>query len=131
MYDPLVLTPVVESSPSARRFTRAEADRSLVYLRPVARDVRACYGEVVRLRGLLDGLPEGERPGTAAVAKDFRRAMDRLAELADEVAAAGVELLDFEAVRLAFPAAKGDGCFTWQLGEKRVAAELSTCLAAG
>ena len=130
MYDPLVLTPVVESSPSSRRFSRAEADRSLVYVGPVARDVQAAYAEVVRLRQALDAVSGDRRsePGAA----EYRRAMDRLAALVDELAAAGVELRDFEEARLAFPAADElDGCFTWRPGEPGVSAEHEAQVASG
>ena len=121
--------------PPRKRFSIEEARRSLVYLAPIARDVAEAYAAVVRLPVAVDaGGGEALRPDTAA----YRAAMGRLAGLLDELAAAGVELRDFERGRLAFPAERDaedwdtDGTYhTWHLGASAVEAAALHHLAPG
>lgn len=127
MFDPSVLPSVPDSAASVapsvplhRRFTVAEANRSLVYLAPIAREVVAAYAEVIRHRRHLDTLDagDGDRPSAEAA---YRSTMDRLATLVDELSAVGVELRDFEHARLAFPTSDaGAGFLWWQPGEVAV-----------
>ncbi|MEO0586520.1 MAG: DUF2203 domain-containing protein [Planctomycetota bacterium] len=116
--DQLALALEAEIDDERRYFSLEEANRALVYLRPVVADLQAEYRNIVELRRRI------ERGGshTADAERDYDAAMDRLSDLVDEVHAVGVELKDFEQGMLDFPAWQ-DGrevLLCWQAGEPAV-----------
>lgn len=115
---PAMLRDEIESD-GRKRFTLEEANRALPLVQRVARDVVETYRRIVELRRELE--EDGARDLAEAEA-DYERQMDRLSDLVDELHLVGVELRDFEAGTIDFPAWHGDHevLLTWRYGDERV-----------
>ena len=105
---------------SARLFTVADADRSLVLVRRIVEDI------VVRYRGVLDyqeileaSLVQGSTEQADQARRDLERCMDKLQACAEELLGVGVELKDWSAGVVDYPATfEGRPiCLCWQHGE--------------
>ncbi|MBN2448275.1 MAG: DUF2203 domain-containing protein [Phycisphaerae bacterium] len=108
-----------------RLFTAEAANRTLVYLRPIVRDVvdeyRRLEGWRAERRSLMAIRPRARRVTDLRVL--LERAVERLTALQQEIAAVGCELKDWERGIVDFPSLR-DGCrvhLCWQLGEAEVA----------
>jgi len=103
--------------PGKKYFSLEEANRSLVYIRPIAREMCARYEQVMEMRRGLDHCHAGERERLEA---DLERGMEQLGELVDELNYVGVEIKDFEKAFIDFPAIhqSREIYFSWHLGEQ-------------
>ncbi len=103
-------------------FTVERANRSLVLVGRVVADIRHHYQRVLDLQELLQ-LCQQDRPEQAeTVQMDLCDAMDRLQACADELAEIGVDLRDWSAGVVDFPACV-DGRerhLCWRFGEPSV-----------
>ena len=114
-----------EAAAGSRRFTRAEATATLVYLGPVVEDVRRSFGRVTRFRRLLDRAAVEDRCSRRSrLVAAHQREMAALAALVDEVQAVGAQLRDFEAGAVAFPSDErgvpAGGYLSWIAGEEGI-----------
>jgi len=118
--DPKVQT---TSSPSSiKRFTLDEANRSLVLVERVARDLVAAYETAVELRRDIELLDAQAIP--AGAKREYEAAMAQLNGCVDELTMIGVELRDFESALCDFPAEhKGRTIFySWNYPEPEILA---------
>jgi len=114
-------TPIVAASRTERQFfTLEQANRSLTYVRRIVRDVRDAYREAIAVQHRLEyPLPEAD---LESLSDRYDRVMERLNAFTDELSDVGVELKDYEAGLIDFPA-WFDGrevCLCWKLGEERI-----------
>lgn len=107
-----------QGSVRGKCFTVQEANASLPYVSRVVGDIVTVYGQIVALREAVD---QGQEVRQAERA--YEQAMDRLAELVDELHRVGVELKDFETGLIDFPAwyQGREVLLCWRLGESQVA----------
>jgi hypothetical protein len=108
------------SSRPVRRFTLDQANRALPLVRRIVTDIVRTHASAANFRELL------ERAAAArdqkSIQADMDRAVDRLAELIDELADIGVELKDYENGLVDF-IGRHDGrdvYLCWKLGEERI-----------
>jgi len=109
-----VSQPVVRSP----RFTVDQANRSLIYVKRVVRDIQRAYRQALAIQRVAEaggGLPEHETR--------YGLLMQRLGELQEELQGVGVELKDYDLGLVDFPSWYQDRevCLCWQLGEPEVA----------
>jgi len=114
---PAVAAPTVDR----KLFSLDQANRSLTYLEPIVRDIRATYRQAISIQQQLE-FPTSEREKNR-LTDDHDRAMAKLSLYVDELTDAGAELKDYEMGLVDFPAAiEGRAVmFCWRLGESRVA----------
>lgn len=105
---------------SRKFFTVDEANRALVYLRPVVGDVMRTYRRIVHLRRRMDHASDGATE--TRLEREYDGCMRRLGDFVDELHAVGVELRDFELGLLDFPSRfkRREIFLTWQPGDERV-----------
>lgn len=103
---------------AAPLFTVEHANRSLVYVRRIVRDVQRAYRAALAVQQEVGGEPD---PG-AEVVDRYEALMSRLAGLHEELQAVGVELRDYEMGLVDFPAIHEDRAvrLCWRLGESEV-----------
>jgi len=101
-----------------RRFTVEQANRALVYLRRIVRDVQRTYREALAVQQEVGREPEA----TPEVTERYESLMSRLAALHEELQAVGVELRDYELGLVDFPATHENRSvwLCWRLGESEV-----------
>ncbi len=101
-------------------FTIDEANRALVYLTPVTRDLMTCYVRVVDIRRRIEH--PGADDSREHLEAEYETAMDQLSDLVDELHHVGVELKDFERGLIDFPAQHSgrDIFYSWEFGEQIV-----------
>lgn len=124
-------------TPTARKmFTPAEANRALVLVRRIVRDIVADYRRLRELHDSYQALHhegdatndhEGDATKAERARQEYVAITDHLAELREELDAIGCELKDFEVGLVDFPARRNDSsggerevCLCWQLGEPAV-----------
>jgi len=98
-------------------FTIEEANRALVLISRVVRDITSVYANIIQLRKELDH--PAQDTCTEHLEADYQREMDRLSDLVDELHLTGVELKDFEIGLIDFPALfqQREIYLCWQQGE--------------
>lgn len=113
---PTVALPTVDP----KRFTLEQANRCLVYIEPIVRDIQACYRQAVGIQQRL-AFPVSERE-SRDLTDEHDRAMSKLSVYVDELAGTGAELKDYEMGLVDFPA-ELDGrtvLLCWKLGEAAI-----------
>ena len=110
----------VRPSRVTKRFTLAQANKALPYVRRVVQDIVAATARITDLQQQLNELPRAKDQAVAQTELD--RTIQRLAELSDELAAVGCELKDPTTGLIDFVARhKGrDVYLCWKLGEAAV-----------
>lgn len=108
------------ADPTARFFTVEQANRALVYVRRIVRDVQRAYRDALAVQHEVGA----EAETSPEIADRYEALMSRLAELHEELQAVGVELRDYELGLVDFPAVHEDReiWLCWQLGEPAVCA---------
>jgi hypothetical protein len=106
-----------------KRYTVAEANRTLPYVRSIVDEVKARYAVIQdsgRRHNALDTKEESRR---ASLKEDVRVAADRIRACLDELQALGLEMKDYEEGLVDFPS-EFEGrpiLLCWKHGEERVA----------
>jgi hypothetical protein len=107
-----------------RYFTVESANRSLVFVRKVVRDIVQRYDELMKLRARREelGLAGGSGSQLEEVRRRIESTAEQLKELHEELADVGCELKDWVAGLVDFPALhQGRKIWLcWKLGEERI-----------
>ncbi len=105
-----------------KHFTVAEANRALPYVRRIALDVQAAYGNAIEIQKRLEHPLPGDE--MHQLQRDHDQAMRTLNDYLEELKQVGVELRDYESGLLDFPAMHEgrEVLLCWKLGEEQVAA---------
>lgn len=110
-----------KSSGNGRKtFTLDEAGRALTYVKRVVGDLVKAHHDAVSTQTAVSAATAG--PERTKRQADFERAVERLQELATELAATGVELKDSATGLIDFPGThNGKPVYLcWRLGEDKV-----------
>jgi hypothetical protein len=109
-------------SKSRRRFTLAEANRSLPLVSRIVRDIVNLNDRVGQLQAKLDAVSAASADAVA-IQQQLDAAHVRLQEYAEELKGLGVELKDLEMGLVDFPGRHQgrDVYLCWKLGEESVA----------
>jgi hypothetical protein len=118
MAAPSSSTPKRAASRPARRFSLDQANRALPLVRRIVADIVRTHASAASYRDTLERT-KGARE-VALVQKDLDAAIDRLAELIDELSDVGVELKDYENGLVDFVGRHEgrDVYLCWKLGEE-------------
>jgi hypothetical protein len=106
-----------------RTFTLEQANRSLVLLRRVVEDVVDAYERAVELQQVAECAQLGPDYGQRRIAEaQLAETVEQLQNYLWELDELGVELRDWRAGRVDFPARAGrrQVCLSWQLGDPEV-----------
>jgi len=113
---------LLPAAETRRHFTIAQARRTLVYVRPIVRDIREAYRSAVALQHRLEyPLPDEDLDQLRV---QYEALMERLNRFVDELHEVGAELKDYDLGLVDFPA-EHDGreiCLCWKYGETDVEA---------
>ena len=103
-----------------RRFTLAEANRTLPLVSRIVADIVAVHGQVSHLQASLEAGVKGKR--AEGLEEDLERKLARLNELVEELNAVGCELKDSAIGLIDFPGRhqERDIYLCWKLGEERI-----------
>ena len=105
-----------------KRYTVAEANRTLPYVRSITEEVQERYKVVQESGRRHNALSTGEEAKRAALKEEIREAADRIRACLDELQALGLELKDYEEGLVDFPA-ELEGrpiLLCWKQGEEKV-----------
>lgn len=107
-----------------RRFTVAEANAALVYVRPIVADITMTYAALMQQRNERDEIMQinPRDPRIESMRESIEQAVVRLNALYDELALVGCELKDWATGLVDFPA-EYEGrpiWLCWKLGEDAV-----------
>lgn len=116
--------PADASAAEARLFTVDGANKSLVLVRRIVRDIVTAYGEFMKLREAAEKLGQsaGVREQLAAMQTQIEERAAKLQQLQDELTGVGCELKDWARGLVDFPAIH-DGrkvCLCWTPEEAEV-----------
>ena len=106
-----------------KRYTIAEANRTLPYVSAIVREVQERYRVVQESGRLHNSLPSSDEERRGTLKAEIREAADRIRVCLDELQAIGAELKDYELGLVDFPA-ELEGrpiLLCWKLGEERIA----------
>ncbi len=105
-----------------KRYTVAEADRTLPYVRSVVEEVQARYRVVQESGRRHNALAANEESRRTALKEEIREAADRIRACLDELQALGLELKDYEQGLVDFPAElEGRAILLcWKHGEEKI-----------
>jgi hypothetical protein len=108
------------SSRPVRRFTLEQANRALPLVRRIVTDIVRTHASAAGFRDSLDRTRNAREQ--SRIQADLDRAVDRLAELIDELSDVGVELKDYENGLIDFIGRHEgrDVYLCWKLGEERI-----------
>lgn len=107
----------------SRRFTRAQANSTLVYIGRVVEDVVSTHAEIIQVRRTIEKARGNQlRP----LEVEYRGLINRLRDLIRELDAVGVDLRDFEKGVIEFPpeGRELNAPFQWRPGMPAVVATL-------
>jgi hypothetical protein len=113
------VTQLVTNPETARPlFTAEGVERAIIYVKRVLTDVVLASEDLVIARRKLERIEMGlhvEDPHDAE--PEYRRLVERLHELVEEIRLVGATIVDFEIGVVTFPTstAKGDGVYLWSL----------------
>jgi hypothetical protein len=113
--------PRVSPSKTVRKFTLAEANKTLPLVKRIVADIVRVNTEAASLQERVDGLDEG-RDRTSA-ARELESRVSRLGELVDELTDVGAALKDYRTGLIDF-VGRHDGhdvFLCWKLGEEKIA----------
>jgi hypothetical protein len=120
MASPQFLTPrPVTPSHTVKRFTLAEARRTLPLVRRVVSDVVRTHERIANEQAALAAAKPKDQQG---LQKDLDRSMERLTNYVDELHSIGCEVKDFQTGLIDFIGChRGhDVCLCWKLGEETI-----------
>jgi len=128
MPGPQFFTPrSVRPSRPKRRFTLAEANKTLPLVKRVVGDIVRTHGEALQCQQQLEKLAAGREAKNAKdqqsqLQSGLESAMTRLEDYVEELTEIGCELKDYQAGLIDFTGRhKGhDVCLCWKLGEAEV-----------
>jgi hypothetical protein len=121
MAGPQFITPKsVKPSRSAKRFTLAEANRSLPLVRRIVSDVVKTHDQITALQTSLDAAKAKDQP---TLQTQLDRAVEHLQNYVDELHEVGCDLKDYQMGLIDFIGRHQghDVCLCWKLGEESVA----------
>jgi hypothetical protein len=121
MAGPQFLAPKpVSSSRSTKRFSLAEANRTLPLVKRVVGDVVRMHEELTQLQAAIEGAKPREQ---AAYQPKIDRAVEQLQGYVDELRSIGCDLKDFQMGLIDFIGRHQgrDVCLCWKLGEESIA----------
>ncbi len=129
MPGPQFFTPrSVRPSRPKRRFTLAEANKTLPLVKRIVGDIVRTHGEALKCQQQLEKLALGRDTKNAKDQQSLTQsglesAMSRLEDFVDELTEVGCELKDYQVGLIDFTGRhKGhDVCLCWKLGEDQVA----------
>lgn len=120
MAGPQSLTPKpVSASRSQRRFTVAEANKTLPLVRRIVADIVGTHEEIAQLQEQL----EAAKAGQQLVLQDrLQRTLGHLQDYVDELTEVGCDLKDYRLGLIDFTGQHNgrDICLCWKLGEETV-----------
>lgn len=105
-----------------KRYTVAEANRTLPYVRSIVEEVQSRYQVVQSTGKKHKALPANEESKRADLKDEIREAADRIRACLDELQALGIEMKDYEEGLVDFPA-EFEGrpiLLCWKHGEEKV-----------
>ena len=110
------------AAPKVRRFSLAQANKTLPLVGRVVQDIVKTHGKAAELQTKIESLPAGSKH-RAQHQEELESTIDRLQELVAELGGIGCELKDYETGLVDFIGRhKGhDVCLCWKLGEERIA----------
>ncbi len=120
MAGPQFLTPrPLKPSKSTKRFTLAEANRSLPLVRRIVTDVVKTHEQVVTLQAAVVMAKPKDQPGMQA---KLDHAIEHLQDYVDELQGVGCDLKDYQIGLVDFTGRHQghDVCLCWKLGEDNV-----------
>jgi len=106
----------------SKRYTVAEANRTIPYVDAIVRELQERYRVVKESGRLHNSLPSTEEVRRGSLKADIREAADRIRACLDELQAIGAELKDYELGLVDFPA-ELEGrpiLLCWKIGEERI-----------
>jgi hypothetical protein len=112
------MPPSVSPSRTIKRFTLAQANKSLPLVRRIVADIVACHDQATQIQSMLEGQPKDHKQ----LEKLLEGKLERLQALVDELANVGCELKDYQMGLVDFIGQhKGrDVYLCWKLGEEQV-----------
>ena len=116
------LTPKpVSPSRRTRRFTLAEANKSLPLVKRIVADIVRAHRQVTDLQQQLEGAKPAA--GQTAIQDRLHAGLEHLQDYVDELTEVGCELKDYRLGLIDFIGRHQgrDVCLCWKLGEERVA----------
>jgi hypothetical protein len=121
MAGPQFITPKsVTPSRSPKRFTLAEANRSLPLVRRIVSDVVKTHDQITAIQTSLDAAKAKDQP---ALQSQMDRAVEHLQNYVEELHEVGCDLKDYQMGLIDFIGRHQghDVCLCWKLGEETVA----------
>jgi len=112
------MPPSVSPSKTTKRFTVAQANRSLPLVRRIVTDIVTCHDQATQLQSRLESEPKEQK----VIEKQLEGRLERLQSLVEELSDVGVELKDYQMGLIDFVGKhKGrDVYLCWKLGEEKV-----------
>ena len=104
-----------------RRFTLAEANRSLPLVGRIVRDIVNCHERATQLQGRIEECKSAKE--TLLMQEQLDSILERLQDYVDELSEISIDLKDYETGLIDFPGRHQgrDVCLCWKLGEEKVA----------
>ncbi len=105
-----------------KRYTVAEASRTLPYVRSIVEEVQARYRVVQEGGRRHKALGTSEESARATLKEEIRQAADRIRACLEEMQALGLELKDYEQGLVDFPAELEGSpiLLCWKHGEEKI-----------
>ena len=110
----------VSASRPVRRFTLAQANKSLPLVKRIVGDIVRTHGEALKAQSDLEHVPAGTTPQD--IQRRLESHLEHLEDFVDELTEVGCELKDYRMGLIDFTGRhKGrDVCLCWKLGEETV-----------
>ena len=108
--------------PGRKYFTVQEANEALPYVRRVLEDIRRAFREALELKRRLEQQMPGDE--TDDLRRRYDHAYEELNRFRDEIESVGVELKDYDAGLIDFPALHEgrEVLLCWRSGEQKIEA---------
>ena len=113
----------VKPSPTKRRFTLKEANRSLPLVSRIVADIVAAHNAATMLQAKLESSPNQQPKDAAGSERELEQKLERLQALVDELTEVGCELKDYSMGLIDFIGRhqSRDVYLCWKLGEEQIA----------
>lgn len=112
------MPPSVSPSRTIKRFSLAQANKSLPLVRRIVADIVTCHDQATQIQSQLESQPSEQKQ----LEKQLEGKLERLQSLVEELTEVGVELKDYQMGLVDFIGQhKGrDVYLCWKLGEEQV-----------
>lgn len=112
--------PSVTPSKISKRFTVAQANRTLPLVKRIVADIVLCHDQATQLQSRLEAAPHGK--DHERVEFNLQQKLQRLQSLVEELRNVGVELKDFQMGLVDFIGRHEgrDVCLCWKHGEESI-----------